>query len=322
MKKSEISIGIITLLVMAAIVTIMVIYFGVKAFSTTQDDLAKIDLMEIQQQLKAAAADVKPDFGSQKTVTLKIPAGITELCFITDEHRNRLPFIFRESNPFIMNAMEVQDNVFIKGKSADDFIPMRIEALVTAQGFECFRPVGGKITVTFEGTGTLTKVISPVENLAVKGKADPNRLDKDLILVSPKYLAELTLPEGTKIVFPPGTSDSYITMTEMQGSANPSSIKQFSSIYELSPLGSLVQSEPAKKATISISYDPYEMTKAEFLKVYYYDSASSSWKAILCDNQPITADIIGCDAVRIDEAKSVVTADIDTFTKYVIGYEI
>ncbi|MCK4500308.1 hypothetical protein KAU11_07410 [Candidatus Babeliales bacterium] len=155
MKKAQIQ-SQIFVYVLAMIIIGAILLYGYKSINMMRDKGEQIDLLSFKTDIEQEISKMSADYGSARHLTLKIPHGFEEVCFI-DLTKNPLTEIQR-LHPLVYESWaDKTANIFLIKDLAEEFQLVQegenylIE--IDNPGFLCIPIKNNRITIRLEGLG-------------------------------------------------------------------------------------------------------------------------------------------------------------------------
>lgn len=147
--------------IFSAVVIGLILIFGYKYLTRTQEAFEKTELELLKKELSSDIQLMSSDYGSSREVSYNLPQN-AELCLFDLEKKEEILSNEKiNSYPLIKNSFEanVKKNAFLIGASI--FEPLYITNMEIGEPyFYCFKPVAGKISFVIAGKGNKTLVFS------------------------------------------------------------------------------------------------------------------------------------------------------------------
>ncbi len=179
-RKAQL-LGQIMMMILAAIIIIMILYFGYKAIVTLGSKACNVEIVRFQKDLSDSVDKIGIDYKSQVKKQLSLPCSYVEVCFINLEKARQYPTpasyetatgkSLSDLNPIIQNAVfdpqGQETNVYLvdpkKGDIQQAYIGnFTIDYPATNDVYYCARAAEGPVIIKLEGLGDRAR-ISPWE---------------------------------------------------------------------------------------------------------------------------------------------------------------
>ena len=154
-KKSQIQ-SQVFVYVLALVIMGMILLYGYKSISTMREKGEQIDLLTFKTDLADEISKMSSDYGSARIITLKSPAGFSEVCFI-DLEKNPSEDI-RTTHPLVYESwIDDTANVFLIKDLAEEFqlIEENNKPLIQIKnpGYVCIQVINNRVSLRLEGIG-------------------------------------------------------------------------------------------------------------------------------------------------------------------------
>ncbi|MBN2567215.1 hypothetical protein JXB02_03980 [Candidatus Woesearchaeota archaeon] len=140
----------IIIVAMAAIITMLLVYFGFQAWKSMGSKTAEIQSLKFEADFTNAIAEIERRSGSVER-EFELPDGYSRICFL-DPSRSQLHFP-DPPNPLFVQFAEEQKNVFLEGDSMP--LGYRTNQIKTDvdDRWPCFEATDGLVRFRMSGGG-------------------------------------------------------------------------------------------------------------------------------------------------------------------------
>jgi len=157
-KKAQVF-GQVFVLIIAAIVFLLIIFYGYRAITGFTERSEQVALVEFETELESSVKQIAIDYGSVKKLELSLPGKYKQVCFVDLDKVPELPpnNALSENYPLVWDSVTSgsPQNVFLIPPSD---MPITVEKMTITARFFCLTVVDGKIALRLRGLGASTEI--------------------------------------------------------------------------------------------------------------------------------------------------------------------
>jgi len=158
-KKSVIQQSFIYITV--AIIVGVILIFGFVNIKKVSNKASKTELFNLENAIISDIELLSSEFGSIQTNQYRVPAGVTELCFVDLDQSISAGLLFR--HPIIVEGIEEKRNLFVFDENTLLSTAKVSKLKVGGPGYVCYRSQKSKVPVTFKGAGDHVEISDKFE---------------------------------------------------------------------------------------------------------------------------------------------------------------
>jgi len=149
--QTQVFVYVLSLIIIGA-----VLLYGYSAISTMRDKGEEIDLISFKTDITREISKMSSDYGSANIITLKVPAGFEQICFID---LNKAPAAgLMNSQPLVYESWaDSTANVFLIKDLAEEFHLVHEDSEylieINSPGYVCIPVRNNHIDIRLEGIG-------------------------------------------------------------------------------------------------------------------------------------------------------------------------
>jgi len=148
-------IGQVFVLIIAALVFILILWYGYSAVSNFLKSSEQVALVDFKSSLDAGVSQIKSDYGSVRRLSLRVPKRFNMLCIVSSDSFADVGD-FKSSFPVLFEAWQTgSENIFLVPKQES---PVFVPDVVVPGGYFCV-PVSGVVDLRLTGLGDKTEVL-------------------------------------------------------------------------------------------------------------------------------------------------------------------
>ncbi len=141
----------IFLIVLGAVITLLLLYFGWGAIQDMNERARQNQLIQFSVDIKYSVDAAFSRLGSVKYQTYSVPDGVSHICFANIYMKDEL-YGRQELDPLVRNGIEVDHNMFLFGQGFT--YGYNIGPLIVPDPYyRCFEIQNGKLVIGLEGAG-------------------------------------------------------------------------------------------------------------------------------------------------------------------------
>jgi len=153
MRKAQM-IGQVFVLVIAALVFILILWYGYSAISNFLKSSEQVALVDFKSSLASGVNQIKSDYGSVRKLSLRIPRRFNTLCVVSSDVSADVGD-FKQRFPVFFEAWQTgSENVFLVPKQES---PVFVPDISVPGGYFCI-PVSGVMDLRLKGLGDRAEV--------------------------------------------------------------------------------------------------------------------------------------------------------------------
>ena len=149
--QTQVFVYVIGLIIMG-----IILLYGYQSISAMREKGDQIDLLTFKTDMEQEVSKMSSDYGSARIITLKAPAGFSEVCFVDLEQNPHQDII--HTHPLVYESWtDKTSNVFLIKDLAEEFqlIEENNKPLIQIEipGYVCVQIKNNRVNVRLEGIG-------------------------------------------------------------------------------------------------------------------------------------------------------------------------